>query len=267
MAPLLTSQGEMGKPGAVGVEALFLDEGHGGAMTVEAVAGRKGRQRWPMRLAKAIVVGVAALAAIPLVLTPLYGVVDPVSTPILYRQITGQAVEHSWVPIDRVSGRLAASVIMSEDGQFCRHWGVDAGALREEVDNFLAGRPSRGASTLTMQVARNLFLWTDASLVRKLIEIPLAVYIDLVLPKRRIMEIYLNIAEWGPDGEFGVAAGAKAAFGIGPEAMSWRQAALLTTMLPNPTTRLASEPSAHLERVADIIEGRARDAGSRVECL
>ena len=80
----------------------------------------------------------------------------------------------------------------------------------------MAGEDVRGASTITMQVARNLFLWNGQSIVRKGLEIPLALYIDLVLPKRRIMEIYLNIAEWGPNGQFGVVAGARAAFGVEP---------------------------------------------------
>lgn len=211
---------------------------------------------------------VAILIAIPVVLTPVYIFIDPVSVPMLERMITGRAMTRNWIDIDDVSDRLKASVIVSEDGQFCRHWGVDIGALREEVDDFMAGKPVRGASTITMQVSRNLFLWNDRSYIRKALEVPLALYIDLVMPKERIMEIYLNIAEWGPQGQYGVEAGARAAFGKGAGQLSWTEAALLTTVLPNPVQRRASAPSAHLRRVAGIVEGRATKASrDRVGCV
>ena len=142
----------------------------------------------------------AVLVAIPLILTPVYLFVDPVSVPMLERYVTGRPVVRQWRDLAEISDRLKASVILSEDGQFCRHWGVDLGALREEVERFMEGEDARGASTITMQVARNLFLWNGQSVVRKALEVPLAVYVDLVLPKQRIMEIYLNIAEWGPRG-------------------------------------------------------------------
>jgi monofunctional biosynthetic peptidoglycan transglycosylase len=208
----------------------------------------------------------AVLVAIPLLLTPLYLVVQPVSVPMLVRMLSGQPVTREWRDIDAISDRLKAAVILSEDGQFCRHWGVDVGALREEVDNFLAGRETRGASTLTMQVARNLFLWNQQSAIRKGLEVPLAVYIDLVLPKKRIMEIYLNIAEWGPSGEFGVAAGALRAFGREPQNLDWSTASLLAVTLPNPILRNPARPSAGLLRVAAIVEDRARQYGERANC-
>lgn len=209
----------------------------------------------------------AGLAAIPLVLTPLYLVIEPVSVPMLARLLTGQPVTREWRDIDDISDRLKASVILSEDGQFCRHWGVDVAALRDEIDNYLAGREARGASTLTMQVARNLFLWNRQSALRKALEVPLALYIDLVLPKRRIMEIYLNIAEWGPEGEFGVATGAERAFGRAPQDLDWRTASLLAVTLPNPILRDPARPSAGLLRVAGIVEDRARQYGERAVCV
>jgi monofunctional glycosyltransferase len=207
------------------------------------------------------------LIAIPVVLTPVYLFVDPVSVPMLQRYATGRPVVREWRDIGLISDRLKASVVMSEDGQFCRHWGVDIGALRDEVTDLFAGKPVRGASTITMQVARNLFLWNGESYIRKGLEIPLAVYVDLVLPKRRIMEIYLNIAEWGPDGQFGVAAGAEAAFGIEPDALSWNAAALLTTALPNPMLRLPGRPSANQQRIAAVIQSRAQQYGERADCV
>ena len=210
---------------------------------------------------------VLVLVAIPLLLTPLYIFVDPISVPMLERYATGRPVVREWRGIDRISDRLKASVILSEDGQFCRHWGVDFGALREEMADLFAGENVRGASTITMQVARNLFLWNNQSFIRKGLEIPLALYIDLVMPKRRIMEIYLNIAEWGPDGQFGVVAGAEAAFGIEPDSLDRRTAALLTTALPNPMVRLPGRPSDGMVRIAGIIEERVRDYGERANCV
>jgi monofunctional biosynthetic peptidoglycan transglycosylase len=209
----------------------------------------------------------AVLVAIPVVLTPVYLFVDPVSVPMLQRYLTGRPVDREWRDIGDISDRLKASVILSEDGQFCRHWGVDFGALRDEVENFMAGEDARGASTITMQVARNLFLWNGQSVVRKALEVPLALYIDLVLPKRRIMEIYLNIAEWGPEGQFGVAAGARRAFGIVPQNLDWRTATLLVTALPNPMLRQPGRPSPGMLRIAGIIEGRAIEYGERAGCV
>ena len=209
----------------------------------------------------------AVLVAIPLLLTPLYLIVQPVSVPMLTRMLTGQAVTREWRAIDDISDRLKASIILSEDGQFCRHWGVDVGALKDEVENYLAGREARGASTLTMQLARNLFLWNGQSAVRKALEVPLAFYIDLVLPKRRIMEIYLNIAEWGPEGEFGVVAGAERAFGREPQNLDWHTASLLAVTLPNPILRNPARPNAGLLRVAGIVEERARTYGERAACV
>jgi len=209
----------------------------------------------------------AVLVLIPLVLVPVYAFIDPVSVPMLVRQIQGRPVERIWRDAEGISDRLKAAVVMSEDGQFCRHWGVDLGALRAEVDDFLAGKPARGASTITMQVARNLFLWNDRSYVRKVLEIPLALYIDLILPKHRIFEIYINIAEWGPDGQFGIEAGTRAAFGKTADALGWDEASLLAVTLPNPMSRHAATPTTRLRRVADIVRKRAQEAEGRIACL
>lgn len=210
---------------------------------------------------------IAVLIAIPVVLTPLYLFVNPVSVPMVQRYLTGQPVDRQWRDIGQISDRLKASVILSEDGQFCRHWGVDLGALREEVERYMAGEDARGASTITMQVARNLFLWNNPSVVRKALEVPLAYYIDLVMPKKRVMEIYLNIAEWGPEGQFGIAAGARRAFGIEPQNLDWRTATLLVTALPNPMLRQPGRPSAGMQRIARIIQARAQQYGDRANCV
>lgn len=228
---------------------------------------RRSKPKGIWRLIRPITIVLAILVAIPVVLTPVYLFVDPISVPMLERYVTGRPVVRQWRDIGDISDRLKASVVLSEDGQFCRHWGVDLGALREEVGRYMEGEDARGASTITMQVARNLFLWNGQSVVRKALEVPLAIYIDLVLPKRRIMEIYLNIAEWGPEGQFGVAAGAERAFGVEPQNLDWRRATLLVTALPNPMLRQPGRPSAGMVRIAGIIEARVGEYGARANCV
>lgn len=224
---------------------------------------RRGWRR-PLLLLAAVL---AIPLLVPLLLVPVYAVVNPVSTSMLQRYLTGHPVDRHWVGLDEVSDELKTAVVMAEDGQFCRHHGVDLGALREEIGVWLDGGTPRGASTITMQVARNLFLWNDRSFLRKALEIPLAVYIDLVLPKRRIMEIYLNTAQWGPVGEFGIEAGARRAFGTGADKLGWERAALMAAALPNPLLRRPENPGPHLRRVARVVEERARQGARFVTCL
>ena len=230
------------------------------------MAGRRKKRGWKFWVAVPLMLA-AALVAIPLVLVPLYWVVPPVSTLMIGRYVTGQPVTRIWRDLDEISDRLKTAVVLSEDGQFCTHHGIDVAVLQAEIDNFFAGRETRGASTITMQVARNLFLTNSRSVVRKAIEVPLAMYIDLVLPKQRIMEIYLNIAEWGPNGEFGVEAGAQAAFGTSAESFPWQRATLMAVTLPNPHVRRPGNPTSGLVRAAGIVEARVRQFSSSAGCL
>ena len=135
------------------------------------------------------------------------------------------------------------------------------------IDDAIAGEGSRGASTITMQTVKNLYLWhRPLGTLRKVVELPLAVYTDLVLPKRRIMEIYLNIAEWGPN-IYGIEAAAQHHFGRSAKNLSRRQAALLAVTLPNPIGRNPARPGPGLRRLASLIERRAAQAGDYVWCL
>ncbi len=221
-------------------------------------------RRWVRRLA--VVAG--GLAALPLVLTLAYlpAFVHPVSTLMLADLVTLKGYTRQWVDIDEVSPVLLHSIIMSEDGQFCRHPGIDFGELNAVIGGALEGEPVRGASTITMQTVKNLFLWPGRSLLRKAIEAPLALYFDLVLPKKRIMEIYINIVELGPR-IYGVEAAARHHFGVSAAKLSRRQAALLTVTQPNPAERDPARPGKNLNRVADIVERRARAAGDYVGCV
>ncbi len=158
------------------------------------------------------------------------------------------------------------SVIMSEDGQFCNHRGVDLGELKLVVEDAWAGERVRGASTIPMQTVKNLYLFNIDSIVRKVVEFPLAIYYDLVTPKQRILETYLNIAEWGP-GIYGIEAAAQHHFGVSAKNLSRRQAALLTVALPNPIARDPAKPGPGLRRLARVIERRAAMAGPHIRCL
>jgi len=125
----------------------------------------------------------------------------------------------------------------------------------------------RGASTLTQQTAKNLFLWQGHSFVRKALEIPLALWLDVVLPKRRVLEIYLNIAEWGPNGEFGAEAAARYAFGKSARDLNPREAAELAAILPNPVRRSAKTPDFAVRRLAGLYERRAAALAARAGCV
>jgi monofunctional glycosyltransferase len=210
---------------------------------------------------------VLALLLLPYLITPFYWLVNPVSTVMLWRYATFQRVERIYTPISKIDPDLPLAVVIAEDGRFCSHFGVDFVEIRDAIEDAEGLDDLRGGSTITQQVAKNLFLWQGRSFVRKALEFPLALWIDLVLSKRRILEIYLNIAEWGPDGEFGVEAGSRRAFGRPAEALSRNQAAMLAAMLPNPVTRDAKRPGPGLRRLAGLYEGRAARSPDAANCV
>jgi monofunctional biosynthetic peptidoglycan transglycosylase len=218
----------------------------------------------PLRLVALAVLG---LLLLPYVIAPFYAFGQPVSTVMLWRRMTGERVERIYVPISRVSPALSLAVIIAEDGRFCTHYGVDFAEIQNALDTADDLGDLRGASTITQQVAKNLFLWPGHSFLRKALEFPLALWIDLVLSKRRILEIYLNIAEWGPNGEFGVEAGAERAFHKSARDLSRYQAALLAAVLPNPHDRDARHPGPGLRRLAGLYVSRARAAPGSAACL
>jgi monofunctional biosynthetic peptidoglycan transglycosylase len=162
---------------------------------------------------------------------------------------------------------LPLSVIVAEDARFCIHHGIDFGELRAAIEDADDLSEMRGGSTITQQAAKNLFLWPGRSVVRKALEFPLALWIDLILGKRRVMEIYLNIAEWGPTGEFGAEAAARKAFGKPARELNAREAAALAAILPNPIRRSAGKPGAGVRRLAGIYEGRARKTPDLAACV
>ncbi len=205
--------------------------------------------RWLLGLAVAVLIVVIGLMAV-------WRFAPPISTLMAARYLTGRPVLRVWAPLPQISSNLVAALIASEDGQFCRHHGVDWGALREVLDDADENGPSRGASTLTMQVAKNLFLWPSRSAIRKALEIPLALGLDRFWGKPRVLEVYLNIAEWG-DGLFGAEAAARHYFRKPASDLTPREAALLVSALPNPALRNPAQPGPMQRRVVGVIERRA----------
>jgi len=210
---------------------------------------------------------VLAILFLPYLLTPIYAVIDPISTVMLWRRLSGARVERYYLPIARMSPSLPIAVVIAEDGRFCAHHGVDLAEIREAMAQADDIEDMRGGSTITQQVAKNLFLWQGRSFVRKALEFPLALWIDLVLSKRRILEIYLNIAEWGPNGEFGVEAGARHAFGRSARDLTRYQSSLLAAVLPNPVERNARQPGPGLRRLAALYDARASRAPGVAACV
>jgi monofunctional glycosyltransferase len=219
---------------------------------------------WRLWLRRAIFafVGLAAgYAVLILLLIVLYRTVDPPrSTVMLGLNLAGQSVDYEPVPITSISSYLQRAVITSEDARFCRHRGVDWAALAEAMQD------SRGGSTITMQVAKNLFLWPSRSYIRKAIEIPVALMIDFAWPKRRILEVYLNIAEWGP-GVFGAEAAAQYHFGKSASRLTAHEATLLAASLPNPIAREAGDPGRVTALLASRLRARMANSDAYVTCL
>lgn len=233
-----------------------------------ALSGMMGRFRSRSLLRRLVRIAVV-IVLLPVALTLLYLLpfVHPVSTLMLKDLVTFQGYDRQWVALEDVAPVLAHSVIMSEDGQFCSHHGIDLGELKGVIDDAIAGEATRGASTITMQSVKNLYLWSRPfETLRKVVELPLAVYYDLVTPKRRIMEVYLNIAQWGPN-IYGIEAAAQHHFGRSAKNLTRRQAALLAVTLPNPITRNPAKPGPGLRRLAGLIERRAAASGDYVDCL
>ncbi len=213
-----------------------------------------------MRIARRLFLIALLVLLLPYLLTPLYRTGHPISALMAWRWATGSPVERKWIDLAAMSPSLPRSVVGAEDAKFCSHHGIDWDSLQNAIEDAQEGEMSGGGSTITQQVAKNLFLWPGRSVIRKALEFPLALWIDLVLGKSRVLEIYLNIAEMGPSGQFGADAGANYAFGRSAGALSPREAALLAAILPNPVTRSARTPGPGVRRLAATYTARAQAA-------
>jgi monofunctional biosynthetic peptidoglycan transglycosylase len=208
---------------------------------------------WVRRIGVVVVV----LALLPTVLILAYRFVPPPVTPLMViRSFDGPPRRHQWMSADALSPEIFRAVMAAEDAKFCRHHGFDWQAMDEDVERYEDGIGRlRGASTITMQTAKNLFLWPGRTFLRKGLEAPLTVELELLMSKKRIIELYLNIVEWG-DGIYGVEAAAQDSFGHSARSLTMREAALLAAVLPSPRRSSARHPSAYIQRRAATIEAR-----------
>ena len=224
-----------------------------------------GLEPWQRRL----VYSLAFVIAWPIIMTLVYTAVPPpFSNLMILRLFTGNGIHKDWVGLSQMSPQLANAVISSEDARFCEHNGVDWVEFQGVVEDVFDDDEGsiRGASTISMQTAKNLFLWDGRSFIRKGLEIPMAYWMDLVLSKRRMMEIYLNIVEWAP-GVYGAEAASQFHFRKPASRLTKREAALLAAVLPNPIKRKAGKPSRRVSTIANRIMSRMNGMGSYLACL
>ena len=220
--------------------------------------------RWLIR--RLAVVFLLALVVLPVGMLLVYRVVPPPATPLmLIRWVEGQAIDYRWVPLDEMTPALAAAALAAEDNNFCQHTGIDWQAVNQALADFRDGARLRGASTISMQTAKNLFLWPDRSWLRKGLEAYLTVWLELLWDKHRIIEVYLNIAEFGP-GQYGAEAAAQRQFGRSAATLTQRQAAALAVVLPAPLERSAARPTPGLARRAQTVITRSQQIAPLLDC-
>jgi len=213
-------------------------------------AARRTLRRRLVRAAALALLGFAGATAFPVLL--LRWVAPPTTAFILEHRVaaaragrTPFAEPRRWVPRERIARSAALAVVAAEDQKFPQHHGFDVESVRDAVADRASGRRVRGASTITQQTAKNLFLWPGRSWLRKGLEAWLTVLIEALWPKGRILEVYLNVAEFG-DGVYGVDAAARHFFGKPPAALTPREAALLAAVLPGPRRMRPDRPSAYV---------------------
>lgn len=221
-----------------------------------ARGGKASRPRPRSKLVRFFADLLLVLFVAPALIFLLYRVVPPPVTPLmLIRVVEGYSLSKDWVPLTRISPHLQRAVIASEDAKFCQHSGFDWQAVDNAIERNASGLSLRGASTISMQTSKNLLLWPARNFVRKLAEAYLTVWLEALLPKRRILELYLNEIEWGP-GIYGAEAAARHYFGVSAAGLTSRQAALMATALPNPLNWRPNKPGPWMEGRASTIQAR-----------
>jgi len=218
-----------------------------------------------LRLGRFVARLIVLLTAPVVALALLYRWVNPPFTPLMVLRTfqvraasRSSAIANDWVPLERISPALIRAVVVAEDGNFFHHHGVDWDALQRALDYNAhhGGKPLRGAGTITMQCARNVFLWPGRSYLRKALEIGLAHVLELLWGKRRILEVYLNVIEWG-DGVFGIEAAAQRSFGVHAAQLDAHSAALLAAVLPDPRRWNPTRPGPYVQARAALIQARS----------
>jgi monofunctional biosynthetic peptidoglycan transglycosylase len=230
-------------------------------------AARSRPQKAPRRLRRVLLAGLLIVLFVPPALLLAYRFLPVPLTPLMViRLVEGEGLRKRWVSLSEVAPVLPQAVVAAEDNRFCEHAGFDWEELGGQIDALLAGARARGASTITMQTAKNLFLWPGRDFVRKALEAWLTPQVELLWPKRRIMEVYLNVVELGP-GIYGVEAASRAYFGKSAAQLSAREASLLAAVLPNPRGWSAGKPSRYVAGRAATIQRRIGQLGDLLDCV
>ena len=216
----------------------------------------KRKKRYGFFLTTITVLFIAFFVA-PVTWVMIYRVIDaPATLLMLQRAAEGETIRHQPIAITRMSPHIVRAVIAAEDARFCTHDGFDVEAIQDAMESNARGGRTRGASTVSQQTAKNLFLWPQRSWLRKGLETYFTALIEFMWPKQRIMEHYLNVAEWG-DGIFGVEAAAQERFGVSAADLSPLQAARLAAVLPSPNRWRADSPGPYVRRRSATIVQRA----------
>lgn len=214
--------------------------------------------RWAFR-------GVLVAAAVLVLAVALCRFVNPPTTPYIFTEARRLgSVDYDWVAMEDIAPVMARAAVAAEDANFCLHWGFDMAAIRAALNEGAV----RGASTISQQVAKNTWLWHGRSWARKALEALITPVMEALWPKRRVLEVYLNVAEFD-EGVFGVGAAARHYFGVSAADLSAIQAASLAAVLPDPKGRSASKPSDWLQKRARSIAGGAATirADGRSDCF
>jgi monofunctional biosynthetic peptidoglycan transglycosylase len=216
---------------------------------------------------RVLVIGLLIVLLAPSALLLVYRFLPVPITPLMViRLLQGEGLHKTWVPLEAIAPALPYAVIAAEDNRFCEHGGFDWQELEGQIDALLAGGRARGASTITMQTAKNLFLWPGRDFVRKALEAWFTPQIELLWPKRRIIEVYLNIAEFG-GGIYGAEAAARTYFGKLARALGPREAALLAAILPSPRRWSPDRPTKYVQARARTIRTRIDQLGPMLDCV
>ncbi|WP_375205447.1 monofunctional biosynthetic peptidoglycan transglycosylase [Hyphococcus sp.] len=222
--------------------------------------GRKKKKQKPQNRLRLILraSGFAALALVggSVLWAGLYAIASPPGTLLmLQRKLSGDVIAHPWTPLEEISPHLVTAVIAAEDTRFCLHNGIDFEAIDKALEEKKKGKRLRGASTISQQTAKNAFFWNGGGWLRKGGEAWMTVLIESIWPKRRVMEVYLNISEWG-DGNFGAEAAAQARFGKSAKDLTSYEAALLASVLPNPHKWRVDPPGPYVRSRSHTIRSR-----------
>tara|TARA_R110000850_G_scaffold10620_3_gene37619 strand:- start:971 stop:2035 length:1065 start_codon:yes stop_codon:yes gene_type:complete len=218
-------------------------------------AGGKGPVRvWLGRLVQLIA---GLFVAVHLYAAALIFLPVPGTILMVQRAAGGETIRRNLTPLEDMSPHLVSAVIAAEDTRFCGHHGIDPEAIEKAIDEYQRGKKARGASTITQQTAKNVFFWNGGGAPRKAGDMWMATFIDYAWGKRRVMEVYLNVAEWG-DGIFGAEAAAQARFGKSAAALTEREAALLAAVLPSPNKWRVDPPGPYVSSRAGTLQARMR---------